>query len=90
MNKDFLKKNIKEIIISKLNLQELDDEIIENMDLYLDAAMDSLTFISIIIEIENVFDIIIPDDLLIMDKFRNFKKICDIVEKISKEKMNNI
>lgn len=86
MNKDFLEKNIKEIIIDKLNLQELDDEIIENMDLYLDAAMDSLTFISIIIEIENAFDIEIPDNLLIMDKFKNFKKICDIVEKISKEK----
>lgn len=90
MNKDFLKKKIKEIIIRNLNLQEIDDEIIENMDLYLDAAMDSLTFISLIIEIENVFDIIIPDDLVIMDKFRNFQKICDIVEKITEEKMNNI
>ena len=63
----------------------------ESIDLYdMDAdlqniGMNSLTFINIIVEIENQFDIEIPEDNLIADEIGTIKKLCTIVENIKKE-----
>ncbi len=50
--------------------------------------MDSVNFISLIIELEAEFDIQIQDDQLLMDKFREYSSIYSIVEELlmSKEK----
>ena len=48
----------------------------EYIDLIDDLAMDSITFISFIIEIEAYFGIEIPNDLLMME---NFKYVEDVV-----------
>lgn len=53
---------------------------IDGLDLIDDLAMDSLIFVSIVVEIENSFKIVVEDDYLEMSKFRNIKKIVAIIE----------
>lgn len=51
------------------------------VDLIDDLGMDSMSFISIVIEVESMFDITVPDEMLLMENFRNVDKIIEIVEK---------
>lgn len=57
-----------------------DLDVLEYVDLIDDLGMDSITFISIVIEVETTFDIIIPDEMLLMENFRNMGCILAIVE----------
>ena len=50
------------------------------MDLIDDLGMDSMTFISIVVEIEFVFNIIVPDDILLMENFKNVDDIVGVIE----------
>ena len=59
----------------------IDPDLIEYVDLIDDLGMDSMIFLSVIIELETTFDIIIPDDLLLMENFREIDTIVDLVEK---------
>ena len=57
----------------------IDSDLIEYVDLIDDLGMDSMLFLSVIIELETTFGIIIPDDLLLMDNFSTIEKICSLV-----------
>lgn len=67
---------------------DVDTDVLEYVDLIDDLGMDSVNFISLIIELEAEFDIQIPNDQLLMDKFREYSSIYSIVDEllISKEK----
>lgn len=72
---------IKEIITQAINnigliytMEELENEIIG------DVIPDSITYISFIIELEQVFDIEIPDEYLIPDKLSCIDNIVDMVK----------
>lgn len=58
----------------------VDKDVLEYTDLMDDLGMDSITFISIVIEIEDVFEITVSDDLLLIENFRNVDSIIQIVE----------
>lgn len=81
-----LEKNIKsklnDIVLKLLDFTIIDENVIDDMDLFSDGGMDSLTFITLVIEIEDSFDITIPDDFLDMNNFRTINKICDIILEI--------
>ena len=57
----------------------LDPDLIGYVDLIDDLGMDSMLFLSVVIELETAFDIIIPDDLLLMGNFSTIDKICSLV-----------
>lgn len=57
-----------------------DADVIEELDFVDDLGMDSVTFISIVIEIESYFDIQVPDDYLLINKFRSVARIMSIIE----------
>lgn len=57
-------------------------EVFELVDLADDLGMDSLTFITVIVKLEALFNITFPDDMLLMD---NFKTVNNIVTTISNE-----
>jgi len=57
----------------------------ENTNLIDDLGMDSITFISLIVELESRFNIVIPDHYLIAD---NFNSIINIVEIITAQLSN--
>ncbi len=78
------KKEIKSKLIDMLAMlfpdSGVDKDVLEYTDLMDDLGMDSITFISIVVEIEDVFEITVPDDLLLMENFRNVDSIIQIVE----------
>ncbi len=78
--------NIKERIIDILDRlfydAGIDKEILEYVNLIDDLNMDSIGFVSLIIELETAFGIQIPDEWLLMEKFREFKLICYAVDNL--------
>ena len=78
------KSEIKTKIIDMLNNLfpdfGVDTDILEFVDLIDDLGMDSMIFISIVIEVESTFDITVPDEMLLMENFRNVDEIIKIVE----------
>ena len=52
---------------------------IEYKDLIDDLGMDSIVFISLIVAIEDYYDITIPDELLFFENFRDLDNIVEIV-----------
>lgn len=48
--------------------------------------LDSIEFITLIIEIENEFDIEWEDDVLDMNMFKNLDYICEIIERLLESK----
>lgn len=79
-----IRENIKESVIDLLSEVfaefEFDRDILEYIDLIDDAGMDSITFITLIVEIEARFNIIVPDDMLLMENFKNADDIVTVVE----------
>lgn len=53
----------------------------EYVDLIDDLGMDSITFISIMVEIEDLFGLTVPDDMLLMENFRNVDSIIQVIER---------
>ena len=66
-----------------------DVDVVEYVNLIDDAGMDSITFISLIVEIEARFNIIVPDELLLMEKFSNVDEIVAIIENVLMSKPND-
>ena len=76
-------------ILSRLFAESgVDTDILEYVDLVDDLGMDSINFISLIIELEAEFDIQIPDEWLQMDTFQTYTQIYTAVEALLKEKEN--
>lgn len=86
MSKDNIKKELIDLLSRLFINSGFDVDIVEYMDFINDGGMDSLTFISMVIEIEEYFNIIIPDDLLLPE---NFKFVDGIVSIIDKELSKN-
>ena len=57
----------------------VDTDLLEYVDFEDDLGMDSLTFITLLVEVEAAFGITIPDDLLLMDNFKNMGDVIQIV-----------
>ena len=74
------KKKVIELISEMFNDKGFNIEIIEHVNLIDDLGMDSITFISLVIEIEASFGIAIPDDMLLMESFNSVDNIASIVE----------
>ena len=47
--------------------------------------MDSIQLISIIVEIEETFDIEVPDEYLVPEFFENDEHIVDVIEKLIRD-----
>lgn len=84
MNSISIKEKLTNLISDVFSDRGFDNEIVDYLDLIEDCGLDSLTFISLIVEIESVFDITIPDDIILMENFRTIDKVVNIIEKILK------
>lgn len=87
MNIDNVKHELVNLITVIFQNTGFDTDVIEEIDFVDDLGMDSITFISMIIEIESYFDIKVPDDYLLIDKFKNIDQIIGIIEEASKKKV---
>ena len=80
MENNEIRSNIIRMISDLFPDSGIDADVIEYVDLIDDLGMDSVSFISIVIEVESLFNIIVPDDMLLLECFRNVDKICEVVE----------
>lgn len=81
MTAETIKKEVIELISELFKDKGFDIDIFEYVDLIDDLGMDSITFISIVVETEAHFDIEVPDDVLLLENFRCVDDIVSIVEK---------
>lgn len=89
MDKNEIKAKLIDILAVLFPDSGVDKDVLEYTDLLDDLGMDSITFISIIVEIEDVFEITVPDDLLLMESFRNVNSIIQIVQDAKNATSNN-
>lgn len=74
--------NIIEKIINNLKTLDIDVEDIET-DFITENNIDSITFIEIIINIEEEFSILIPEENLLMEEMNTVSKIANIVNELA-------
>lgn len=79
MTKESIKSNLIDLCSEIFKESNVDSDLIEYVDYVDDLGMDSITFITLIVEIEARFDIIVPDDMLVIDYFRNADDIVEII-----------
>lgn len=80
MDKNEIKSKLIDMLAMLFPDSGVDKDVLEYTDLMDDLGMDSITFISIVVEIEDVFEITVSDDLLLIENFRNVDSIIQIVE----------
>ena len=85
-----MKDRIIDILDSLFSASGVDRDILEYVDLVDDLSMDSLNFISLIIELETEFDIQIPDDWLLLERFREYPLILSAVEELATTKETEV
>lgn len=51
-----------------------------------DYILDSITFITFIVELENMFDIEIPDMYLVPDEFKTIDDVCRVIKHLKDKK----
>ena len=81
-NKSEISDSIIQILDKQFSNLGVEKKLLKYVDLFDDLGMDSTSFISLIVEIESEFGIQIPDDWLLMERFRNFSLIYSMVEAI--------
>lgn len=87
MTKDNIKDSVIDMLSRMFADMQFERDVIEYIDLIDDAGMDSITFISIVVEIEAEFNITVPDEMLLIENFKNADSITNIIEQeLSKEK----
>lgn len=52
------------------------------INIFDDLAFDSLEFVQLVIDLEQAFDIEIPDEYLLMDSLSTVEKICQVINEI--------
>lgn len=85
MEFDIINKEVYDLVVNLLLEKGYDRNNLKVLEDDEDIQIDSITFISMIIEIENRFNIVFPTDMLLME---NFKSIRSIVENIYSVKKN--
>ena len=90
MEQGDIKNKILDILEGLFADSGIDRDILEYVDLVDDLGMDSIIFISLVIEIEVAFDIKIPDEWLLIEKLQNYTLIFEAVETLLTRKETEI
>ena len=80
MTTELIKQEVVGLISEIFKDKGFDIDIIEHVDLIDDLGMDSITFISIVVEIEAHFGIEVPDDMLLLEYFKCVDDIVAVIE----------
>ena len=79
MSREEIKEKLITLCAEIFENSGVDTDLLEYVDFEDDLGMDSLTFITLLVEVEAAFGITIPDDLLLMDNFKNMGDVIQIV-----------
>ena len=78
-------RNIILNILNEIGISIDDEDISSDFDLS-EYFIDSIQFITFIVELENELGFALPDDFLLFDKYRSFNALCGVLVEI---KSNN-
>lgn len=90
MSAKTIKQEIIELVFDFFENEGVDIDIIEYVDLIDDLGMDSIKFISIVVEIELYYGIEVPDDMLLLENFKCVDDIVSIVESELSKKLEGL
>ena len=79
MNREEIKEKLIALCADIFQNSGVDTNLLEYVDFSDDLGMDSITFITLIVEIEASFEITVPDDSLLMDNFKNLDDVIQVV-----------
>lgn len=79
MNREEIKEKLITLCAEIFKNSGVDRDLIEYVDFADDLGMDSITFITLIVGIEACFDIIIPDDFMLLDYFKNVDDVVQVI-----------
>lgn len=80
MNNSIVEKEVIDICLELFDIPELDRDTIVFLDFIDDLAMDSIIFMTLIVELETRLNICFSNDMLIETSFRNVKQICKNID----------
>ena len=80
MSKTEVKEKLQNILKETIDYIEVDSDDKNNLDLIQEIGLDSIDFITLIIEIEEVFNVTIPDEYLVFDKYQSIYDLFDLIE----------
>ena len=79
MGKEEIKEKIISICAEVFRDTGVEPGMIEYVDFEDDLGMDSIAFVTLIVMLEECFEVTIPDDLMLIENFSNLQKITNIV-----------
>ena len=82
MDRNEVKSIVIDILVDVFSGKGIDTANAENLDLIIDLGMDSILFMTLLIEIEQKFDITIPDEKINMNNFRTIENLVCTVRDI--------
>lgn len=80
MNIEMIKEKTRDIVLEIYDKKGYEIVNLDYIGLFDELNLDSLSIITLIVEIETRFDIEIPDNLLLMENFININSIANIIE----------
>lgn len=80
MNSNDMIEKIEEIILNNIG-REIDLPLDPNCELH-ELGMTSIIFIQIVVDLEKIFDIEIPDEQLIMTEMGTLNRIINVVQEL--------
>lgn len=86
MEQTTIKEKTIHILDNMFSDSRIDKDVIEYVDLVDDLGMDSINFISLIIELETLFDVQIPDDWMLIERFRSYSLIYSAIVELLAQK----
>ena len=90
MERDEIKTKVISILSNLFPDPGIDKDVLECVDLQDDLGMDSITFISIVVEVEAHFNIEIPDNILLLENFQTVDAIISVVETELMKKLESV
>ena len=80
MNETEIKDGVIQIVSNIFEERGFEKDVIEYIDLIDDAGLDSITFVSLVIEIETEFGITVPDEMLLPENFRQIDNFVSVIK----------
>ena len=80
MNETEIKDRVIHIVSNMFAERGFEKDVIEYIDLIDDAGLDSITFVSLVIEIETEFGITVPDEMLLPENFRQIDNFVSVIK----------
>lgn len=74
-----IENRVREIVLNMLELKMTNDDLLSDTELQ-NIGMNSISFVKLIVEIENQFNIEVPDDKLLITEAGTIKKLSEIIE----------